>query len=60
MKSLTEPGAGKSEKEARIKAHLPPKEGEIIDGKKVTAATRKKTKDTLRETRYKGWLGGRS
>lgn len=58
MKSLVDPGKDKPEKGAkaeRIKALVAPLEGDMVDGKKVTKAARKKVKDSLRTTREAGW-----
>ena len=42
-------------KEARIKALVAPLVGDTVDGKRVTAAARKKSKDSLRVIRKAGW-----
>jgi hypothetical protein len=55
MKSLTDPGKDKTEKEARIKALVAPLVGETVGGKKITATARKKAKDTLRADRKAVW-----
>lgn len=55
MKSLADPGKDKPEKEAKIKALVPPLVGDTVGGKKVTATARKKAKDSLRATRKSDW-----
>lgn len=42
-------------KEAKIKALVAPLVGDTVDGKKITATARKKSKDSLRVIRKAGW-----